>query len=203
MNQKRHTMFAEYLAQRIKRHGLERLTEDCIRYDYFSAIMAAEGRTASDILLEFAHPNQKYQAKGKKEIDCVLVDRHGKPAEALEFKYFAERDSYPRTMGIGAFFADCCRLMESGIPVKTLALVSAATMNAYIRKSVNKVDFLFDQTKAAKNISAAFFRSLPATAYKTIQDKTYEGFKPFPFSLQRIFLEENGSIITAIYHIKE
>jgi hypothetical protein len=202
----RHELFAKNLEARLnkaaalaKNNGTDTfdyLSEDCIRYDYFSAILEAENRASSDLVLEYPHPNDQYVTQSgtrtnghRKEIDCVVLE-NGKPREAIEFKYFAEhRNSSPaRMLHMGGLFADCYRLLDAGLGniERTVVLVSRKTMNDYIGKENNGFSFLFGLNKEY-HVEEDFFANHGTTFIQTIREKTSPEFEPYGFSIERIW----------------
>lgn len=212
-HEKRHRLFAEKLKARLKKaealpkqEGEDKfdfLSEDSIRYDYFSAIMQAENLKSEDLILEYPHPNKKYVKQSetrknghKKEIDCVILE-NGKPHEAIEFKYFAEQknSAMDTTLHIGELFADCYRLLDAelGKIEQIVVLVSRKTMNKYITNPSNDVAFLFaketclNQYKTAKD--TGFIKKIQSSKIisDTLHKKTYLDFVPKNFTIERIF----------------
>lgn len=227
----RNEAFAELLKERIKRHGIEKLSEDCIRYDYFSAVMEKEKRKASDLILEYTHDNRKYgkeendtennyrKKRRKKEIDCVIVEGNmpgtEKPVEAIEFKFFADYEN-PKaavdTAGkIGALFADCYRLLDSKIEQKTIVLVSAKTMIDYIqgnskhKRTIPDVSFLFDE-KNEKKIENGFIAKIQKSKEfcTQIEKKTYPGIKLKPFIITNVFFrkDKDDTYAIAVFRVR-
>jgi hypothetical protein len=203
MSDKRHVLFSSRLKERIARHGLCRLSEDCIRYEYFSALRETEGRAAADLLLEYEHPNPAYQQRGRRKIDCVIMNGGGRPEEAIEFKYFIERKDYHRPEAAGALFADCYRLLDTGIPRKTIVLVSTRFMTGYIEKPSNKLSFLFTGKDNCEKIPGEFYKQMCDTFFQAIRKSTYDGFKPFAFELKHIFFERTGDYVIAVFRLNK
>jgi len=76
--------YSEHLINRISK-GVEDITEDCIRYDFFSCLHQS-GYNAHDIFLEY-----KFKKNITKSIDTVI--KSCQEEIALEFKYFRRHPS--------------------------------------------------------------------------------------------------------------
>jgi len=204
ISNKRHELFAGRLKTRIGRHGAEYLSEDCIRYEYFTALLETEKCNSCDLLLEYPHPHSKYE---KRKIDCVVMRRPGKAVEALEFKYFADGklSTKPRLSAMGGLFADCYRLLDTDIPQKIIVLVSTGKMTDYINNPKNRFDFLFDESCSRKEreIEAAFYKKIGGTFISEIRKKTYPKFSPFAFFIKRIFTERENDYTLAVFNIRK
>jgi len=203
MPEERYTIFVKRIEGRIERHGRDSLSEDCIRYEYFTALLEAEKLKSCDLLLEYFHPNLKFNKKGKRKIDCVLMDIANKPKEAIEFKLFPSRSNYAASVeGIGSIFADCYRLLNTNIPQKTIVLVSMGNMSKYINNPFNGFNFLFEESSSEKYIDAAFINSIKAKGFlKSIKEKTFPEFLPFAFYMKRVFLKTVYCCTLSVFNI--
>jgi len=202
---KRHELFAGCLKTRIERYGAEYLSEDCIRYEYFTALLETEKCNSCDLLLEYPHPHSKYE---KRKIDCVVMRRPGKAVEALEFKYFADGklSTKPRLSAMGGLFADCYRLLDTDIPQKTIVLVSTGKTTDYINNPGKRFDFLFDESCSCKEreIEKAFHKNIIGKTFlSTIKKNTYPEFSPFAFFIKRIFTERENDYTLAVFNIRK
>jgi len=119
---KRHEIFLEKVLSRFNRYDASKISEDCIRYDYFDAVikcgsiferplLEAENGVDSydynctDLILEYPHPDSRYIGKKNKEkkIDCVVMQLDAKagasgkdvykPVDTIELKFFPETES--------------------------------------------------------------------------------------------------------------
>jgi hypothetical protein len=200
-NQKRHEAFYKRLCSRIQKHGMEKLSEDCIRYDYFSALCETEGTAGADAVLEYPHPDPRYNTKKGRKIDCVIFAK-GKATEALEFKYFPSKKDQHFSKNAGDLLADCYRLLDTDIPLKTLVLVTAEPMQRYIENPANGFDFLLGKETGGK-VSKDFPGARADTVLASVRKKTYDGFKPFGFVWERIFLVlyEPEKLRAAVYRV--
>ncbi|MCL1992969.1 MAG: hypothetical protein FWG66_08485 [Spirochaetes bacterium] len=201
-----HKLFAERIKTRIERYEDDNLSEDCIRYEYFNALLETEKRKTCDLVLEYPHPHPKLKSERRK-IDCVIMDKQNKPIQAVEFKYFPPRSNHAASPeGMGSIFADCYRLLLTKIPHKTIVIVSLGNMTHYINNPKHGFDFLFASSADRKRIpiKKTFLDNIKSKGFhKTIEGKVYQDFSPFDFSLKRVFKDDCNSAdnVIAIFDV--
>jgi hypothetical protein len=148
MSSKRLDLFASIIKDRFENYDIDKLSEDCIRYDYYNAICKTEKTKPSQLWLEYPHPGNP-----KKEIDCVVFDANGKWEEAIECKYFWNKDFIPRLRALGLLFVDFFRLRDLNINKKTVLLLVQDPMLGYIEESRIGFARLFSEGKQQIDVS--------------------------------------------------
>lgn len=84
------------------------ISEDTIRYLFFSSLILSNSAKPNDIFLEYPHPQIE-----KAKIDTYINFKNEKPNWVIEFKFdrkIPSQKSSPKTMKAGKFFKDLYRL---------------------------------------------------------------------------------------------
>jgi len=120
-------LFQKYLEDRLETHI--HLTEDSVRYSFFSALTAQNSLEQHEIILELPHPQIK-----NAEIDTYIKSKN---IEAfLEFKYHRKSNSSsPKPQKAGSLFKDFIRLstLNSGAQ-KYVVYFTDSEMATYFHK---------------------------------------------------------------------
>lgn len=96
--------YAEFLKERLA--SKQHLTEDSVRYSFFSALLETTDIKQHEIVLELPHPELE-----KKEIDTHVLPAEGRAAYYIEFKFHrASNSSSPKPQKAGSLFKDFGRL---------------------------------------------------------------------------------------------
>ena len=126
--EKHFDLFFENLYKRFEKCDISKISEDCIRYDFFLSL--SKFVDSYDIILEYP-----YSKDDKREIDCVI--KHSDiNFEAIEFKFFHPIPSgknNPETQLLGQLFKDFYKLISfEKAKIKKIVIVTHEKMTNYI-----------------------------------------------------------------------
>jgi hypothetical protein len=188
-----YNLFFEKLNKRFQKHDIIKISEDCIRYDFFISLSSITD--TSDIVLEYPNNNEK--------IDCVVKYPDSK-LEAMEFKFFRPIPSgknKPQTQLLGQLFKDFFKLENfKEVDIKTIILIADKNMERYINNKFQLFENI-NNSHLQININKKLFGN---------QEKTFqENIKPYnivELNLERLFckkiIKTDDEYIVAIFNIK-
>jgi hypothetical protein len=188
-----YNLFFEKLNKRFKKYDIIKISEDCIRYDFFISLSSIID--TSDIILEYPHKNEK--------IDCVVKYPSNK-LEAVEFKFFRPIPSgknKPQTQLLGQLFKDFFKLKNfNEADIKTIIVVTDKNMEKYIN----------DKFQLFKNINDDNLQININKRTLENQEKTFQdNIKPYnnvELNFERLFykkiIQTGDEYIVAIFNIK-
>jgi hypothetical protein len=156
--------FYQKLVKRFNKYNIHKISEDCIRYDFFASLISIIDTT--DMILEYPH--------SKSKIDCV-VNYPDNLIEALEFKFFRSipsGENNPQTQLLGQLFKDIYKLYDfEEADTKKIIIVSNKKMINYINNQFKLFENSHENDLEIK-ISLATLNNQENTFQKNI--KPYE-----------------------------
>jgi len=167
--------FFEKLKKRFSKSDIAKISEDCIRYDYFTSLCSNSNIESSDIILECPYKKSK--------IDCFIESK----SEAIEFKFFRPygNTSIAQTRQLGNLVKDFYKLLsfqknhKQRVEIIKIIVVANKEMTNYINKKLHMFD---DYVEQIINVSENVLNQ---------QEKTFQdNIKPYlnqELNIERIF----------------
>lgn len=186
-------LFVEKLNKRFQKYDINKISEDCIRYDFFVSL--STNVDTSDIILEYPYKNEK--------IDCI-IKYSDINMDAIEIKFFRPIPSHknkPQTQLLGKLFRDFYKLKNfHEVNSRTIIIVTDKKMEKYINNKFRLFEQINNNDLDIK-IQKDFLDS---------QEKTFQNnIKPYnniELNIKRIFckkiIKNNDEYIIAIFNIK-
>ncbi|EGQ8983015.1 hypothetical protein RV040_001436 [Vibrio alginolyticus] len=138
-------IFSNNFSRRLERYSATDISEDCLRYDLFAAIMEI-GYSADSCVLELSHPHLSFKGR---EIDLVTYTDECYPDSVVEMKYFKEIPSKKQdtTQYMAKLIVDLIKLKFASELGGNLYFVMATdhVMKRYISNSKNSFSNLFEK----------------------------------------------------------
>lgn len=183
--------FIDNFKRRLDVYDISEISEDSMRYDFFSAFLLS-GVSTEQIQLEYLHDNQYLV---KKEIDLIVHLANSKIA--FELKYFRTipSDKNDTTNQMGKFIVDILKLkhLSNSIDARYFLFLTDQKMHKYLQKESNGFSKLVTSHGGEKfSISAG---DKTGKHYeKAISDKIPNALNPFKSSikLKKITYHEIG-----------
>jgi hypothetical protein len=166
METKVFTTYLGNLNQRFKQDQ-EFISEDCIRYDFSSAMLSVEHLQADELILEYPLDRLLGSGKTQKEIDCVIPVLK----TCIEFKFWKTpcSNGQAHTMSEGQLFSDFPQLRNiKDFESRLVIIVSSRRIRNHLN---NRWGFYNDEVK--QTISKHSLESRPKTFQKHIGIKEY------------------------------
>lgn len=153
-------VFRELLRRRFEANVFT--TEDSVRYTFFAALLR-DGLLPEQVILEFPHPLIQ-----RARIDTVIVDGHGAPAMAIEFKYDRRNPggtNQPMPQKAGSAFADLARLLLFPPPCERyFVYLTDGELARYLDNPRNGLQTFFSlRQDQRRTIDSQFFAGRSAT----------------------------------------
>ncbi|AIV05881.1 hypothetical protein LA59_10515 [Vibrio harveyi] len=138
-------IFSDNFSKRLQRYSAKDITEDCLRYDLFAALLES-GYSADSCVLELSHPHPSFKGR---EIDLVTYRNDSRPESVVEMKYFKEIPSQKQdtTQYMAKLVVDLIKLKFTSELGGNLYFVMATdyVMKRYISNKSNSFSKLFDE----------------------------------------------------------
>ncbi len=138
-------IFSGNFSKRLQRYPVKDITEDCLRYDFFAALLES-GYSADSCVLELSHPHPSFNGR---EIDLVTYNNDSLPEFVLEMKYFKEIPSKKQdtTQYMAKLVVDLIKLKFASELGGSLYFVMATdhVMKNYISNKSNSFSKLFEE----------------------------------------------------------
>lgn len=173
------------------------ISEDTIRYLFFSSLILSNSAKPNDIFLEYPHPQID-----KAKIDTYINFKNEKPNWIIEFKFDREipsKKNSPRTMKAGKLFNDLYRLKTCNINENSryfFIYVTDPEMFYYLNNENNGLKSFFN-LQVERNLHINNF-------YLEGKSKTFEDQFPKNFScnIKSLYSKDfNNNYFVRIYEI--